>query len=115
MATLNAVEFARGGVQADNGAAAGAAGDDFVNTGNELVVIKNANAGAVAVTVETPGTVDGMAVPDKVVNVPAGQTFIIGPFPPQWYSSATNRVKVTCAPNASVTVKVLRPTGLRGV
>lgn len=46
-------------------------GHMFTNTGQEVVVLKNTTAGAVNVTFVTPRTVDGLAVPDRVVSVPA--------------------------------------------
>lgn len=46
-------------------------GHMFTNTGMEQVILKNTTAAPVNVTFITPRTVDGLAVPDRVVAVPA--------------------------------------------
>lgn len=52
--------------------AANADGHSLVNDGRTVLIVKNASAGSINVTAQTPGTVDGLAVADKVVAVPAG-------------------------------------------
>lgn len=60
----------------------------FNNTGNEVLHFKKSGAGACTVTIATPGTVDGLAVADRTVTVPAttGDLFV-GPFPANIYNT----------------------------
>lgn len=106
-------EFARNGFNTRDGQAADAGGDQFANTGQELVVIDNGGGGPVTVTFVTPAIVDDIPVPDKTLVVPAGKTYIIGPFPNQWYTDSIGLLHITYSGVTSVTVRVLRPTGLR--
>lgn len=103
-----ATEVTRNGIQADGGAAAAGGGDSFANTGRELLVVKNADASSKTVTVDYVPTQDGQAVTDKAIAIPAGQTFVIGPFPPSLYNDAAGRVNITYSAVTSVTVKVVR-------
>ena len=56
-------------------------GDQFLvpNDGRTFLHVKN-GATDVAVTIQTPGTVDGLAVTDRVVTVAATSEEFIGPF-----------------------------------
>lgn len=68
-------------------AAANTDGHAVPNDGRMFVHVKNASGSAVTVTIQTPGTVDGMAVADRTVSVAAttGER-MIGPFPPSQYN-----------------------------
>lgn len=71
-------------------------GDDFVNTGSEVLLVLNQDEVSRNVTIITPGTVDGLPVGDRVVAVPAGAHRLIGPFPKQFYNNpATGKVSIT--------------------
>ena len=50
------------------------------NNGTVQILVKN-GATASIITVETPSTVDGLAVADREVTVAADTDVIIGPFP----------------------------------
>lgn len=60
----------------------------FNNTGKEILHFKKSGAGSCDVTFTTPGTVDGLAVADRVVAIPAttGDKFI-GPLLPSVYNT----------------------------
>ena len=81
-----------------------------------ILHVKNGNASPCTVTVQTPGTVDGLAIPDLTVVVPATTgDKMIGPFPGAVYNvddSATTGVKkaliVTFSVQASVTVAAFK-------
>lgn len=63
-------------------AAADAAGDKVLPNDRGLFYIKNGGAGAVTVTVATPGlTKYGAELPDISVSIAAGAEGAIGPFP----------------------------------
>ena len=74
-----------------------------INNASEQVIlhVKNGNAAACTVTIQTPKTIDGLALPDLTVSVPAttGDRFI-GPFPKALY----NQVSVTPAIDEAVYV-----------
>lgn len=101
-----AVEVARTGVTLTG--AAVAASDTFANTGRELLVVTNGDASSKTVTIDYKLTADGQTVTDRVVTVPAGETWVIGPFPPSMYNDAGGLVTVTYSATTSVTAKVIR-------
>ena len=90
-------------------AAANADGSYVPNDGRTFLQVKNGSAGAVTVTVETPGTVDGLAIGDLAVVVPltVGDK-IIGPFPPDTYNQPDGTIKATFSAVASVTIGAFR-------
>lgn len=94
------------------GAAAAVGGDSFVNTGTELVVIKNASVGAITVTFATPATLDGLAVADRTASIGAGETRLLGPFPPGIYNDtgiAGGSVNMTYSGVTTLTATVIKP------
>lgn len=68
-------------------AAANVDGHYFEGSGTVYLEVKNASAGAIDVTVQTPATVAGLAVAELVVSIPAttGQKKI-GPFMPRAFN-----------------------------
>jgi hypothetical protein len=86
--------------------AANADGHSISNDGKKTFLhVKNGGGGSVDVTVQTPGSVDGLAVADRVVAVPAGEERAIGPFPTAYYGSTVN---VDFSGVTSVTVAALK-------
>jgi len=61
--------------------AANADGEKFYNSGKTLLYVANANAVTRTVTVQTPRTVDGLAVAEHTQEVAQDETMVIGPFP----------------------------------
>jgi hypothetical protein len=57
--------------------AANTDGESVANDGRTFVHVDNASGGSINVTVVHPGTVDGLAVADLVVAVPAGEDRMI--------------------------------------
>lgn len=106
MATLTVQAISRAGLEPTLQAAA-SGGDQFANTGREFVRIDNGGGSAVTVTVTTPQTVDGLAVADRTVSVPAGETRLVGPFPTANYNDASGRVQLAYSGVTSVTVAAL--------
>jgi hypothetical protein len=110
MATLAVQTVDRSGLD-PTFAAVAAGGDQFLNTGGEFVVIKNANAATRTVTFVTQQTVDSEAVADKAVVVPGtggGGMTIAGPFPTKVYNHpTTGRVSMTYSDSgADLTVAI---------
>ena len=107
MATLTAKGAARTANKITQ-AAADVAGDDFVTTGAEAVLIENGSASPITVTVVTPATVDGLAVADREIIIPAGEMHLCGPWPRGVYGDANHKVSLTYSDVTSLTVAVLR-------
>jgi hypothetical protein len=78
MATVATKQIVRAGT-APAYAAASAGGDKVTPGPTTFVHVKNASAAAITATVATPGNVDGLAVADLTVNVPAGGEAMVGP------------------------------------
>lgn len=106
MATLTVTPITRAGIDL-LGVAATGGGDQFTNTGKEVLLVTNADATSKTVTLATAATVDGLAVADRSVAVPSGKTYAIGPFPRYVYNDASAYVQVTYSAVTSVTVKVV--------
>ena len=108
MATLTVTTVTRAGVDVA-GVAADALGDEWPNTGQEFIEIKNGGGAGITATLDIKSTVDGAAVTDPTVSIGAGATKIIGPFPTGIYNdSSTGRAKVTYSGVTSVTIKALK-------
>jgi hypothetical protein len=83
-------------------------GDEFINTGIPFIHIKNGDASPVDVTIETPNAVDGLAVADRVVTVPATSERMLGPFPARTYNDANAKVKLTYDSVTSLTIGLFK-------
>ena len=74
--------------------AAGAGGDDFANTGAEVLIFRNDSGGPKDVTIITPQKIDNdlLDVQDlAITQIPAGGAYVlVGPFPETTYGSTTN-------------------------
>jgi hypothetical protein len=70
-------------------------GHQFVNqSGHSFVLVRNADgAAAHNATFITPGTVEGQAIGDLVVNVPASSSKYVGPFSTA-FENAGNEVQI---------------------
>lgn len=97
---------ARAGSEVEFGAVSAAAAPDgnyFNSDGSEIVLIRNAGAAPHTMTVDVPVIVDGTPVDDRVVTIPAGETWQWRPQPEHRQSSGQvhlnfdNAVDVTVA------------------
>ncbi len=79
------------------------------NDGRVILHFKKTGAGNCVVTLETPGTVDGLAVSDRTVTVPAttGDVFM-GPFSPRVYNDVSGDLKITLSEVTGLSFAVLR-------
>ena len=90
-------------------AAANADGSYVPNDGRMFLRVKNTNGAPITVTVETPGTVDGLAIGDLAVVIPATTgDKVIGPFPPDTYNQSDGTIKVTFSAVTDVTIGAFR-------
>ena len=111
MATLTVATIVRNpapGVEQVLGAADAGLTEEFVNTGKEFIIIANGSGGAIVLTVITQVTVDGFAVDDYTASIPAGETRMIGPFPPGTYNDANSKVQMTLASDTSMTLGIFK-------
>lgn len=109
MALLATQNFGRAGVAMRTGAfVAAGGGDQFTNTGNELIAVFNGNAGViVTVTIPTILLPDGFKAPDRNVQIPPGEAVLFGPFPIEWYGPTP---PIDYSTPLNILVKVVRPT-----
>lgn len=61
---------------------------DVIDTGATWLQVTNGAGAPINVTVQSPPTVDGLAVAELIVAVPNAQTRLIGPFPPRTFGQA---------------------------
>lgn len=82
----------------------------FDNRSQDVYIqVKNGDASPITVTINTPGLIDGMAIPDLVVTVPATTgDKLIGPFRNDLYGQAeqalSKAVLVDLSADTSVTL-----------
>lgn len=89
-------------------ATAGALQMSFTNTQKEVLIVKNASASPINVTIKIPVTVDGKAVASLVVAVANGTTKVIGPFPKAVYNDTDGMVHFDLSAITTVSVGVLQ-------
>jgi hypothetical protein len=87
--------------------AANVAGHSIENNGRVVLHVKTAGTPC-TVTIQTPGTVDGMAVADRTVALGATAERFIGPFPPDYDQPTGDGVYVDFSAVTAVTVAALR-------
>lgn len=105
MALLAAQTVVRNGI-APALVPASAGGDTFENDGTQWIQITNGDGTPTALTIVTPRTVDGLAVADKQISIPAGSTRLIGPFPVGTYNNNDNEVALQYDKVTSLTIGV---------
>lgn len=108
MATLTTQTITRAGLNATYAAASG--GGDKIKPGDAVFLhIKNGDSGSHTVTIATPGTVEGQAIADLAVAVPAGENRMIGPLSAALFRNPSDGlVGVTYDAVTSVTVAAIR-------
>jgi hypothetical protein len=89
-------------------AAAVADGAKFSNDGRMFLHVKNGSGAPINVTIQTPGTVDGLAIAEQVVAVTNAEERMIGPFPPSIYNQSDGMVYADYSAVTDVTVALLR-------
>ena len=108
MATLTPQVIALAGITPTL-VAAEAGGDEFVNSGRDFIHIKNGDAAAMDVTVNSQAPCSQGEDHDVVVTVPAtsGEKFI-GPFPKDRFNDTAGKVQITYSAVTSVTIGIVR-------
>ena len=112
MATLTVQNVNRVGLAPTYAAATGG-GDKFAPTDRTWLHVKNASAGAITVTIVTPGTaLPDVGIADVAVSVPAttGER-LIGPFPYEFFANpADGLADITYSGVTSLTVAAVKLT-----
>lgn len=106
-ATVNFQQIVRTGLE-QTYAAAHADGSKFANDGRTFLHVKNGAGAPITVTVQTPGTVDGLAIADQAIVVTNAEERMIGPFPPGIYNQSDGMVYADYSSVTTVTIAVLR-------
>lgn len=105
--SINATQATRAGTTLPAAAAGDAVnGNSIANDGRTVLIVKNTNGASTArtITFQTSRTVDGLTNPTRQESIPAGETQVIGPFPPTDYGT-TLAFDVS---NAEVTIQAIR-------
>ena len=106
MATLTVQTSSRAGLEPSYASCAGG-GDEFANTGKQVIHVKNGDVASKTVTIVTQSTVDDLAVADRDVTIPAGEERIIGPFSTDFYNDSSDLAQLTYDAVTSLTIAVL--------
>ena len=104
MATLTVQNITKAGIEPNHTAAAGG-GDEFANNGKTMFSLINGSGGTIVCTIVTQATTDGLAVADRTVSIPAGETRWVVDLDSNIYNvPTTGRVQVTYDGVTSLTV-----------
>jgi hypothetical protein len=110
MATLSAQSVAAGGTAITFTAAA--AGDKFLNSGNERLVVKNGSGSPITVTIDSPGTCNfglaNAAAHDLVVSVAAGAEEWLPLLDLATFNDATGFANIVYSSTTTITVAVVK-------
>jgi hypothetical protein len=102
MAALTLQTLVPGG-SASTLVAASGGGDTCAAGDGVFLEVNNGNGTARTITLATPGTVDGLAIADRAVTIPAGERWKIPV--PRLFAKADGQCDITYTPDAaSVTV-----------
>lgn len=79
----------------------------FANDGRTFLFLIGGTANC-EITIQTPGTVDGLAIDDPLFDIPLGNTEfrIMGPFPPSIYNQSDGMVYIDWEDATVALVKV---------
>jgi hypothetical protein len=100
------LQATRAGVTVSGTAADVANGNTIASDGHIALLLRNTNSGSTArtLTIHVAATVDGLAVTDRTVTVPAGAEKLVGPFSPREYGG---RLKIN-GDNAELLITPIR-------
>lgn len=105
MAELTVQNVVLTGAQKATLVSAAAAGDTFDNDGKTWFEITNGDASPMTVTVVGQKTLPTGASASKAIAIPAGETWLVGPFPVGIYNTdGANEVSITYSSVTSLTI-----------
>ena len=92
--TLNPSDSSASGVELAYRTSITAADDYFFNNNGRVLLHVKKGAGAdTTITIVTPGTVDGLAIADRVVVIATDEEVFMGPFAPSTYNNSEHQVQ----------------------
>lgn len=83
-------------------ASAAVGGDEMLNNGVAILLLRNASAGSIVVTATSQKNVVGLSIEDPAFTVTAGAYAEMGPFDPTIFNTAAGGVQLSYS-GASVT------------
>jgi len=108
MATLTLQQIVQAGLEPTY-QAADSGGELIPNSdGRSLLHIKNSGAATRTVTFTSTKVVNGLALADQAVSVPAGEDRIVGPFPQDVFNNGSSQVAVSYDNEADLTIAALK-------
>ena len=107
MSTLTVQVVSLAGI-APSYAAAGAGGDEFVNSGHEFLHVKNGHTSPQTVTANSQKACSQGFDHDVAVAVPNGAERMIGPFPKDRFDDPAGKVQITYSGVTALTVAVVQ-------
>lgn len=113
MATFVKKNTARAGTTLNLAQSANGGGDDFLNTGRELLLVTNTDASSHTITVVIPANAnraEGKVVGPRTVVVAAGAYVLAGPFPTALHNDGTGKTALTYSSATGMKVEVIDPT-----
>jgi hypothetical protein len=106
--TLTVQDAARTGAELNEQSVTAADGFKFQNDGRTVMIITEQNSAACDVTVTPTLTVDGLTPSSRVVEVGAGKTYVLGPWPPEQYNDSDGYLEVTIEADQADAVALVR-------
>lgn len=82
-----------------------------VPPGGVVINWRKTGAGQAIVTVQTPGTVDGLAIAERTVTVPASTGDVAGVYRKEPYADSSGDLRFTVDEDTGLTAAVLRNLG----
>lgn len=107
MATLSVQTVALAGITPSYVAAA-LDGDEFVNSGREMIHVKNGHTSPWTVTVNSQLACSQGFDHDAAVVVTNAQERMIGPFPKSRFDDATGKVQITYSGVTALTIAIVQ-------
>lgn len=103
-------QIARAGLTLSYSAASASDNYKVPNDGRRTFLhFKKSGAGDATITITTPGTVDGLAVADRTVTVPASTgDVMVGPFPAAAYNDADGEIEFVTDEDTGLTFAALK-------
>lgn len=112
MATVTAQSIAIAGTSPTMSAASG--GGDTVDCGDTVFLVVNSGSTIANLTITTPGTVQGLAIADQVIAIPANAGTVasappvIIPLPPSLYGDANGQAALSWSATTNIKFAVCR-------
>lgn len=87
--------------------AANSGGDQFLNTGKEVLIVKNGDSTATTVTITGQRACNQGTTHSQAISVAASAEEVIGPLNPYFYNDANGYVQITYSKVTSLTEAVV--------